>query len=65
MVITLGYDPQNAVALIARRPRHVTQRLLAAQPDDENFTRAHALQLELGAHEGHGTNFAGDVDGMV
>lgn len=65
MVIACGYDAQNDVSLITRRTRHVAQRLFAAQPDGQHFTRTHALQPELGANERHRTNLAGDVDGLV
>ena len=39
--------------------------VLAAQTNAQDLARAHALELELGAHEGHGTDFPGDVDGVV
>ena len=65
MGLAIVFDPQNGVALLARGARHVAQGLLAAQANAQDLARLHALELKLGAHEGHGTNFAGDVDGMV
>jgi Fur family transcriptional regulator, ferric uptake regulator len=65
MGLAIVFDPQNGVALLARGARHVAQGLLAAEANAQDLARLHALELELGAHEGHGTNFAGDVDGMV
>jgi len=65
MCLAIVFDPQNGVAFLARGARHVAQRLLAAKANAQDLARLHALELELGAHEGHGTNFAGDVDGMV
>jgi Fur family ferric uptake transcriptional regulator len=65
MGLAIVFDPQNGVAFLARGARHVAQRLLAAKANAQDLARLHALELELGAHEGHGTNFAGDVDGMV
>jgi Fur family ferric uptake transcriptional regulator len=65
MGLAIVFDPQNGVALLARGARHVAQRLLAAEANAQDLARLHALELELGAHEGHGTNFAGNVDGVV
>ena len=65
MVLAIGIDSQNGVAFFADRARHVAQGLLANEANTQDLARLHALELEFGAHEGHGTNFAGDVDGMV
>jgi len=65
MVITCRYDPQNDVSLVPRRPRNVAQWLVAVQTDVEHLARLHALEPELGAHEGHGADFAGDVDRLI
>lgn len=65
MGIAIGFDRHNGVAFLARGARHVAQRLLPAQANAQNLARMHAFKLELGAHEGHRTDFAGDVDGVV
>ena len=65
MVTTVGYYPQNAVSLLARRFGHVAQRFVPSKPDAQDFARAHALQPELRAHEGHRANLAGNVDDLV
>src|SRR5262245_28710757 len=65
MVIARRYDPQNEVSLVTRRPRNVAQRLFAAQADVEHLARLHALEPQLGAHEGHGTDLAGNVYSLV
>jgi Fur family ferric uptake transcriptional regulator len=58
-------DRQDGVTFLACGAGNVAQRLLAAQAHAEDFTRLHAFKLELGAHERHGANFVGDVDGLV
>ncbi len=65
MVITAGYDPQDAVSLITRRSRHVAQWFVATQPDIQNLAGPHAFQPQLGPHEGHGTNLARDIQPVV
>ena len=65
MGLTIVFDPQNGVALLARGARHVAQRLLAAEANAQDLARLHALELELGAHEGHGADLARDIDGVV
>ena len=65
MGLAVVFDPQDGVAFLACGARHVAQGLLADEPNTQDLARLHALELELGAHEGHGTNFAGDIDGMV
>ena len=65
MVIAGRYDPQNDVSFVTSRARHIAQRLIAAQSDVEHIARQHALELELGAYEGHGTDLAGNVDRLV
>ena len=65
MDIAVGHDAQNGVAFVARGARHVAQGLVAFEAHRKNFTRLHALEPELGANEGHGTDFAGNVDRLV
>jgi hypothetical protein len=65
MVIAGRYDPQNDVSFVTRRARNIAQRLIAAQSDMEHIARQHALELELGPYEGHGTDLAGYVDSFV
>src|SRR5690349_20876066 len=65
MVIALGYDTQNDVAFVPCRPRHVAQGLLATQADGEHFAGLHAFEPELGAHERHRADLAGDVERLV
>jgi len=65
MVIALGYDPQNDVSLVSSRARHVAQGFLAAQADSEHLAGLHSFEPELGAHERHRANLAGDVERLV
>jgi Fur family transcriptional regulator, ferric uptake regulator len=65
MGLAVAFDPQNGVAFLARGTRYVAQWLLAAQANAQDLAWLHALELELGTHEGHRTNFARDVDGVV
>jgi Fur family ferric uptake transcriptional regulator len=65
MALAIGVDGQNDVPFLAGGARHVAQRFFAAQANAQNLARPHAFELELGAHEGHGTDLAGDVYGLV
>jgi len=65
MVIARRYDPQNDVSFVTRRARNIAQRLIATQSDVEHIARLHALEPELGAHEGHRADLAGNVDRLV
>jgi len=65
MVIPLGYYPQNAVAFIACCPRHVAQWLFAPQAYQQSLSGRHPVKRETGTDECHGTDLAGDVDGVV
>jgi hypothetical protein len=58
-------DPQNGVALVASGSGNIPEWLVASQPDAQNLARMHPFEPEFGAHEGHRTDFAGNVDVMV
>ena len=57
-----GRQFQHRVAVFGERARHVAQRLLALEPDFEDFARAQALDRELDAHERHRAGLGGDVE---
>lgn len=65
MILAIGLDGEDRVAFVACRPGHVAQRLVAAQSYAEDLAGLHPLELELGPHEGHRADLAGDVDGLV
>ena len=65
MVIPLGYDPQNDVALITCGTWHVAQRLVATQAYAEHLSGLHTLQPQFGTDESHWADFACDIDGLV
>ena len=61
-MVTIWTSPSAAM------PRMVWPSSLAARGtlrNGEGLPRLHALELELGAHEGHGADLAGNVDVMV
>lgn len=65
MVIALGYDPQNDVALVTRGAWNIAQRLLAAQAHGEHLAGPQTFKPQFGAHEGHRADLAGDVEGVA
>ena len=65
MGIACIFDRQDAVAFLARGAGDVAQRFLAAEAHAQDLARLHALEPELGAHEGHGADLGRDVDRLV
>ena len=58
-------DRQDGMTFLPGGTGHVAQRLFAAQAYGQDLAGRHALELELGANEGHGADLAGDVDRLI
>jgi hypothetical protein len=65
MGIACIFDRQDAVAFLARGAGNVAQWFLALEAHAQDLARLHALEPELGAHEGHRADLGGDVDCLV
>jgi Fur family transcriptional regulator, ferric uptake regulator len=65
MGIACIFYRQDAVAFLARGAGDIAQRLLALEAHAQDLARLHALEPELGAHEGHGADLGRDVDRLV
>jgi len=60
----VGHNGDDLVTLLARRPRHVAQRLAVVETHREQLANRQPFELQLGAHERHGTDLAGDIDAV-
>ncbi len=65
MGIACIFYRQDAVTFLTRGAGHVAQRFFALEAHAQDLARLHALEPELGAHEGHRADLGGDVDRLV
>ncbi len=53
------------MALFGRRPRHVPQRLVPPEADQQHLPGRQSVQGQTGAYEGHGADIPRDVELVI